>query len=121
MYNRVGWTMIRRRAIVMLLSVAAVSSDAMSLRLAMTAMACCVKAHRECARLQAPDDCCQNMGHGVVAAPSTAPDARILQFGLQLADVPPISVRTLASIIRFASESTFKRPHDPPHLHPSRS
>jgi len=95
------------------------SADVIALGSSVAAMACCAKTHGACARLQTPDDCCRHMGHGVATSVSTAPDVRTIQFGLTLGIVPAIPSVGAKSAERFApDQSTFKRPHDPPHLHP---
>jgi len=95
------------------------SADVIALGSSVAAMACCAKTHGACAHLQTPDDCCRHMGRGVAVSVSTAPDARTIHFGLTLAILPAIASIGAESAERFAPDhSTFKRPHDPPHLHP---
>jgi hypothetical protein len=88
------------------------------LRSSATAMACCLKANNQCAGLSAPDDCCKRMGHTASATVAgTLPTA-------QPVGVPAIAIAPLSTFdASFGPASTnsdfaFKRPHDPPHLHP---
>jgi hypothetical protein len=85
---------------------------------ALTAMACCAKTNYQCAGLGGPDDCCQRMGH--TAGRITA---------VTLSSANPLLVPAAVIIPTFIVEPTsapaplnpgpaFKRPHDPPHLHP---
>jgi hypothetical protein len=82
-----------------------------------TAMACCKKTHGQCAGLNTPDNCCKRMGHiGPGVSPSTlsAPPLVLPAIG---------NVTLLPANVSSASGSPtsgfgFKRPHDPPHLHP---
>ena len=107
------------RAGLLAVALAAAVSDVIALRFSMDAMACCAKAQNACARLKTPDDCCRSMGHGFSASPSTMPEAGIFSFGSMLAVVPALDSAVTVRRLPFAAESsTFKRPHDPPHLHP---
>jgi hypothetical protein len=87
------------------------------LQSALTAMACCAKTNYQCAGLSRADDCCQRMGHtagptvGTLssASPLLAPAAAIISaFIVELPSAPAPLIPGPA----------FKRPHDPPHLHP---
>ena len=87
------------------------------LQSALTAMACCAKTNYQCAGLSRPDDCCQRMGHAAGPTVGTLSSASPL--------VVPSAVTIPAFIVapasRFGTPSpgpAFKRPHDPPHLHP---
>ena len=107
------------RGVVVLAALVAASSDVIALQFSMAAMACCAKAHNECAQLKTPDDCCRGMGHGVGASVATGPDSRAIHFALTPAVPPPVASTIAECRERFAPDSTtFKRPHDPPHLHP---
>jgi len=119
-YNQVvGRRSPTRATLILAVAVAAASTDVIALQFSMAAMACCAKAHNECAQLRTPDDCCRGMGHGVGASASTAPDAGAVHFGLTLAILPAAAGSAGEPCERFAPDpSTFKRPHDPPHLHP---
>ena len=107
-----------RKVLMVLLALAGASSDAMALRFSLGAMACCAKTHNECAGLRTPDNCCQRMGHGIGPSASTAPTARASLFGLTLAVMPALAAPTAVESVRFLPDPAFKRPHDPPHLHP---
>jgi len=107
------------RSVVVLAALLAASADAIALQFSMSAMACCAKAHHECAGLKTADDCCQSMGHGVAASTATAPAARADDDGLAVAAMLPVfAIPAMAAGTFFTADSAFKRPHDPPHLHP---
>jgi hypothetical protein len=108
-----------RATLILAVAIVAASTDMIALQFSMAAMACCAKTHNECARLQTPDDCCRGMGRGVGASVSTAPDAGAIHFALTPAVLPALVSTAAESREQFAFDpSTFKRPHDPPHLHP---
>lgn len=97
---------------------AAVADDLIRFSLSADAMACCARV-KDCATLQGADVCCQTReqasGQGF---DSTLAGSRT---ALALPAVAVTSQRTAAAFY-VVSESTpthsFKRPHDPPHLHP---
>jgi len=101
-----------------MLVLALVAGQLAALRSSMSAMACCAKTHNECAGVKTPDDCCRGMGHSISSSPSTAPIARDGLMSLPLAVVPVVAIVATPSSTLFVTDSTFKRPHDPPHLHP---
>ena len=78
------------------------------------AMACCAKAHYDCAGLQSPDDCCKT-----VRSTSALPSSTVASSH------PPLAPPAVAALIVVAwapstvalVADTFVRPHDPPHLH----
>jgi hypothetical protein len=80
-------------------------------------MACCINARHECAGLKSADDCCRGMGLGVGASTSVLPVRASV-------DAPPAvlpqPIETLfpETLVSAPQRVTFKRPHDPPHLHP---
>jgi len=83
-----------------------------------TAMACCAKTEYECAGVSTPDDCCQHMGHTAVQSVADIV-AKVQQSSLAMvAVVPAFGVRIAAARLEPHSVVAFKRPHDPPHLHP---
>ena len=103
---------------VALLAVGSGATTLAELRDGTQAMACCAKTDYSCARMQAPDDCCRNMGHAAAhQVPATSENHPSLALpiaitinvtalaGPSTTDAPPIT-------------SAFTRPHDPPHLHP---
>jgi hypothetical protein len=107
------------RGVILLAALVAASTDAIAIQFSIAAMACCAKAHNGCAQLKTADDCCRGMGHGVGASASTAPDSGAIHFSLTPAVLPLFASIAAESRERFAPDpSTFKRPHDPPHLHP---
>ena len=84
---------------------------------ALTAMACCAKTNYQCAGLSRPDDCCQRMGHA--AGPTVGTLSSASPLVVPAAVIIPGFIVAPASL--FGPPSTgpaFKRPHDPPHLHP---
>jgi hypothetical protein len=108
-----------RNTVTLLLTLAAASGDVVAVHASMAALACCANTHNECAGLKTPDDCCRNMGHGVAISVSTTAGGRAHQsemsFDLVLpAAADPATVTCSACL----PEPAFKRPHDPPHLHP---
>ena len=82
------------------------------------AMACCAGTDYECATVGGPDDCCQNMGHAVASATAAPPTSSVSLPGLTVAVISAIAVSPLERFERLQTSATFKRPHDPPHLHP---
>jgi hypothetical protein len=112
---------IRARALfgaMVLVLASAVAADALAdLRSSATAMACCAKTNNQCAGLRAPDDCCKHMGH--TSGPSAVGT---------LASSHPFVATAVTNIVSFIAavrpvsasmpHGAFKRPHDPPHLHP---
>jgi hypothetical protein len=110
----------RRRALLLVLVIlATASSDVLASRFSLGAMACCIKAHHQCAGVRTADDCCQRMGHGIGATVTRLPAARASVSEPILAIVPALTIPAQIStpLITLAAP-TFKRPHDPPHLHP---
>lgn len=120
MYNRfVGSRLVSvHNALVVLLALAAGSSDLVALRFSARARACCAKTHNKCAGLKTPDDCCRSMGHGFGTSVSTAPAARASDVGLTLAVLSSPASPAAVTSVWLLPGPTFKRPHDPPHLHP---
>jgi len=110
--------MRRRSVFIVLIAVAAGFSDLAATSFSMSAMACCAKAHNQCAGLNAPDDCCQRMGHASVHdVADVVAKAQLSGFAV-LAAVPGF-VATVALVrLEPLADIAFKRPHDPPHLHP---
>jgi len=99
---------------------AAVADDLIRFSLAAGAAACCAKV-KDCASLQAPDTCCQTREQ----APGQGFDSS-LPGGRIAPSLPALATLShwVADAFQWprAAESTvtpsFKRPHDPPHLHP---
>lgn len=101
---------------------AMICDDLIRFALSADAHRCCAATAGTCAQLSAPDECCQtrqqatSQGHDAVA-----PDARVTTHTSQpLAVIAlPIAATVAApAIAAQSSRATFKRPHDPPHLHP---
>jgi hypothetical protein len=107
-----------RHVFIVLIALAAASTDVIALHFSLDAMACCAKAHNECAGFSAPDDCCKGMGHGVSAAAATMPTACANHVAVTLAILPTIETPAAIAVAAMWTAPTFKRPHDPPHLHP---
>ena len=82
------------------------------------ALACCTMTDYECATVGGPDDCCQNMGHAVASTTAAPPASSVSLPGLMAAVIPAFAVSPLEPFERLLAAATFKRPHDPPHLHP---
>jgi len=80
-------------------------------------MACCKSGHRSCGKAETAADCCKRMRHGAPhAATATLPSHATVA-------APPAAMfdgraPSAASIEFHPSTISFKRPHDPPHLHP---
>lgn len=104
---------------VALVAAIAVGSNAFAdLQAAAKAMACCAKTDYQCAGLRAPDDCCQAMGHiGPGTALANPADSGVV-FAPSVAVVPEFIVSPSRSSESAKADAAFKRPHDPPHLHP---
>ena len=107
-----------RWSLTIALSLAAATGNLAAVRASVSAMACCAKTHGHCAGVSAPDDCCQRMGHGVASASAIPPSGQSAPVALPLAVLPVVRpVTNLASAAPLVVVS-FKRLHDPPHLHP---
>lgn len=99
---------------------AVVADDLIRFSLSAGAAACCAKV-KDCALLQAPDTCCQTREQ----APGQGFDSS-LPGGRLAPSLPALATTShwAADALRWhrVAESTvsrsFKRPHDPPHLHP---
>jgi hypothetical protein len=113
--------MVPRRTfiVVLLFAVALAGTGLDGFRASMKAMACCARTHGACAGLDSPDDCCRRMGHTSSSTPSAVPTTRDEAAPAALVAVMPVaSAVAFPSSSRWAPEPAFKRPHDPPHLHP---
>lgn len=106
------------KLVVVLIALAAGSNDLVAAHFSMHAMACCAKAHHECAKFRTADDCCKSMGDGVGATTSILPDGRANHSGVTLAILPIVDIPDAVSAAATSPRPAFKRPHDPPHLHP---
>ena len=106
------------KLVVVLIALAAGSSDAVAAHFSMRAMACCAKTHNECAKFRTADDCCRSMGRGVSVTTSMLPDSRADHVGVTLAIPPIVDIPAVVSLAAASPAPAFKRPHDPPHLHP---
>ena len=85
---------------------------------AATALACCQKTDYECAGVSTPDDCCQHMGHAAISSVANIV-AKAQPPGLAMIGVIPALAAQIASApFETHADLAFKRPHDPPHLHP---
>ena len=116
-YNH-GWPVTTLRSALLLgMTIVAGSADCVAAYAAMNAMDCCVQS-RDCAGMRTPEDCCRHMGHGVGASVSTAPTGIHVSFALAPAIVPVIAAPADSGSWSTTTDRSFKRPHDPPHLHP---
>lgn len=104
---------------VLLLAVSVAAAAFADLASSSKAMACCAKAHHQCARLESPDNCCKSMGHGV-AGPTTATVTTIVRADAPstvVASMPTTTITVKRSPAGSAAAVDSKRLHDPPHLH----
>jgi hypothetical protein len=106
------------KLVVVLIAFAAGSNDLVAAHFSMGAMACCAKTHNECAKFRTADDCCRSMGRGVSATTSMLPDGRADHGGVTLAILPIVDIPAAVAPAATSPTPAFKRPHDPPHLHP---
>jgi hypothetical protein len=105
-------------ALVFLLASSIAANAFADLRSSATAMACCAKTHGHCAGLNTPDNCCKRMGHigpGISAATVSAAPQLVLPA---INTVSLLSANLWSASASPSSRFGFKRPHDPPHLHP---
>jgi hypothetical protein len=109
----------RTFSVVLLLAVALAGTGLDGFRASMKAMACCARSHGACAGVDSPDDCCRRMGHTSSSTPSAVQTTRdeVAPPAL-VAIMPAASALTFLSPRHSTPEPLFKRPHDPPHLHP---
>jgi hypothetical protein len=107
-----------RSSAAMLVAISMAATALLDIESWAAAMACCAKADYECATLSGPDDCCQRMGHTVASATATPPKGAVSLPALMFTVITAISVPPAQTFERFLPSATFKRPHDPPHLHP---
>jgi hypothetical protein len=85
---------------------------------AATALACCQKMNYECVGVSTPDDCCQHMGHAAISSVANIV-AKAQPPGLaMIAVIPALGAHTVSPPFETHTGLAFKRPHDPPHLHP---
>src|SRR4026209_2792953 len=109
----------RRRSLLLFVMLSTAVSDVVASQFSLSAMACCAKTRQQCAGLRTPDDCCQGMGQGIGPTVTTPPAARVVGVGPALAILPVVTDPTPALGLVVLPSATFKRPHDPPHLHPA--
>jgi hypothetical protein len=107
-----------RRAVLLIVVLTTGLSDVLVSQFSLSAMACCAKAHHQCAGLRTPDDCCQGMGQGIGPTVTRPPAARVGDVGPALAILPVITDPTPEFGRVILPSATFKKPHDPAHLHP---
>ena len=103
-------------AIVALVSVSS-ANELADVHAGAKAMSCCAKAHRSCAGLRTPDQCCKHMhpapAHETFA---TAAGTRAVPAAV-MATLPSTSQRVSFQPSILVRLIHSKRPHDPPHLH----
>ena len=102
---------------------AVISDDLIRFALSADAHRCCAAAQGSCAQLSTPDECCQTQEQVASEGFTTiGPESRTRPASIQFAFAPPIDSMFSASAAIGAPDasagSAFKRPHDPPHLHP---
>jgi hypothetical protein len=101
------------------LALAAGSADLLALHFSIGAMQCCLKARHECAGMKTADDCCQGMGHGIGPTTSTGPVLRAQVVRSDVAILTTIDFHAVVgAAVQITTDPLFKRPHDPPYLHP---
>jgi len=109
-----------RFALAALLALTVTVVDAANARASLSAMACCAKAKGACAGVKRADDCCRGMGHTAAGPTSNTPQKHSMLDAPFLYAV--VVWTTTSGDARSAFDPvfspTFKRPHDPPHLHP---
>jgi len=112
---------IRARALIGSLALLVASSVAVTafadLESALTAMACCAKTNYQCAGLSRSDDCCQRMSH--TSGPTAGTISSVSPMFVPAAAITPaFIVASTSAPAPLNPGPAFKRPHDPPHLHP---
>jgi hypothetical protein len=107
-------------AAVLLLAVSIGFAGFAGLVSASRAAACCARARNQCAGLKTPDECCKRMGHSLAGSTvaTLAPVKANAVHAESAAAVPQPIGLAFASTRSGAAVIDFKRPHDPPHLHP---
>jgi hypothetical protein len=104
----------------LLVPVAAAASDLLQFSLSYRAAACCAETNGDCAGLSTPDTCCQTReqaaGQGLT---TTAPGLRAELAPPAIDSDSPLATAIVgtARMVVPLSVGSFKRPHDPPHLH----
>jgi hypothetical protein len=83
-------------------------------------MKCCANGHHQCSKTGSPDDCCKQMrpvGPSALLATSAAPLVKVpvVHGIITLLSVPSVNV---VPALMTPVVPEFKRPHDPPHIHP---
>ena len=106
------------KLLIIVTALAAGSADLLVLRFSIGAMHCCVRARHECAGMKTSDDCCQGMGHGIGPTASTGPTVRTPLVRSDIAVLTTITFQAESAAMRICPDPLFKRPHDPPHIHP---
>jgi hypothetical protein len=107
-----------RSAASVLLACAIATTALLDIQSWAAAMACCAMADYECATVGGPDECCQSGGHAVASATAAPPPSSVSLPALMFAVISAIPVPPLEPFERLLASAAFKRPHDPPHLHP---
>ena len=102
---------------------ATIADDLIRFALSLDAHRCCAATEGSCAQLSTPDECCQTQDLAASQGFTTiGPESRTRPASIQVAIAAPIDSMFSASIAISALDNfgrnTFKRPHDPPHLHP---
>jgi len=108
-----------RFAVIALVGFVYIAGEAKAAAASFTAMACCAKKHGDCAGIKSPDDCCRGMGH-VSAGPASTmpPSGPTMDAPSSHAVLPSAAAVAQCSASTPLVTASFKRPHDPPHLHP---
>jgi hypothetical protein len=117
-YNRsVARHFSRIVVLLLLMPLASAANDLAAMGASSRAHACCAKTRYACAGLKSADDCCKRMGHAAPPAPATTTKAQSLDTDTTGVIVGVQSHVLAQAPARRSSNDSFKRPHDPPHLH----
>jgi hypothetical protein len=102
---------------------AVICDDLIRFALSAEAHSCCASTDGACARLSTPDECCRTRERATSRVDNTlVPDSRV-RTTPERPDAPLVvlqapALRSLPASRDLDARDYFKRPHDPPHLHP---
>jgi hypothetical protein len=111
--------MSRRVAVAGLVALVIAICDVTAVTASIRVMACCAKKHGDCAGVKTPDDCCRSKGHVATMSAGTLPPTGLsTDTALVLESLSDPTCLAPLAWTNVSGEPAFKRPHDPPHLHP---
>jgi hypothetical protein len=113
--SRENQTRVRVRPCLLFAVVLTLTGNAVDLLASAAIMACCEKTDFRCAGIRTPDDCCRSMRQAGRESPATTRGA--FPSDVHPAAIVPEGLDADAIIAELAPVISFKRPHDPPHLH----